>query len=265
MKNPSKRSRAALVGLTAGSLALLAACGSGETQAADGSSSGDGDKTIAFSPLALKIPAMKGLSEGGTQYGKSKGYEVLVQDPNLDPQKQVTDLQSVIESGRVAGAWAISIDASSMKALVAKAQKDEVPLILNGTPELYGFDGPQPGLSFSTIDYVAQGKAIGEELGNCINEKLDGKAEVIMEENAPGTAGKEEIETAAKEALAATAPGAKIVTSVVVNDRAAAQTDVGNALQGNPDVQAVLGNNDEGALGAIGGFKAAGKKLVCLT
>jgi len=188
-----------------------------------------------------------------------------VQDPNLDPQKQVTDLQSVIESGRVAGAWAISIDASSMKALVAKAQKDEVPLILNGTPELYGFDGPQPGLSFSTIDYVAQGKAIGEELGNCINEKLDGKAEVIMEENAPGTAGKEEIETAAKEALAATAPGAKIVTSVVVNDRAAAQTDVGNALQGNPDVKAVLGNNDEGALGAIGGFKAAGKKLVCLT
>lgn len=263
MHAPSKPLRVALVGLTAGSLALLAACGSGETQAADGSSSGD--KTIAFSPLALKIPAMKGLSEGVTHYGDSKGYEVLVQDPNLDPQKQVTDLQSVIESGRVAGAWAISIDASSMKALVAKAQKDEVPLILNGTPELYGFDGPQPGLSFSTIDYVAQGKAIGEELGNCINEKLDGKAEVIMEENAPGTAGKEEIETAAKEALAATAPGAKIVTSVVVNDRAAAQTDVGNALQGNPDVQAVLGNNDEGALGAIGGFKAAGKKLVCLT
>jgi ABC-type sugar transport system substrate-binding protein len=265
MKTPSKRSRAALVCLTAGSLALLAACGSGETQAADGSTSGGGDKTIAFSPLALKIPAMKGLSEGVTHYGDSKGYKVLVQDPNLDPQKQVTDLQSVIESGRVAGAWAISIDASSMKALVEKAQADKVPLILNGTPELYGLSGPQAGLAFSTIDYVAQGKAIGEELGNCINEKLDGKAQVIMEESAPGTAGKEDIETAAKEALAATAPDAEIVTSVVVNDRAAAQTDIGSALQGNPDVQAVLGNNDEGALGAIGGFKAAGKDLTCLT
>ncbi|MGZ8744619.1 MAG: sugar ABC transporter substrate-binding protein [Nocardioides sp.] len=265
MKTPSKRSRAALVGLTAGSLALLAACGSGETQAADGSTSGDGDKTIAFSPLALKIPAMKGLSEGVTHYGDSKGYKVLVQDPNLDPQKQVTDLQSVIESGRVAGAWAISIDASSMKALVEKAQADKVPLILNGTPELYGLDGLQPGLSFSTIDYVAQGKALGEELGNCINEKLDGKAQVIMEESPPGTAGKEEIETAAKEALAATAPDAEIVANVVANDRAQTQTDVGSALQGNPDVQAVLGNNDEGALGAIGAFKAAGKDLTCLT
>ena len=112
MKNASKRSRAALVGLTAGSLALLAACGSGRPRPPTAPPAGrDGDKTIAFSPLALKIPAMKGLSEGVTHYGESKGYEVLVQDPNLDPQKQVTDLQSVIESGRVAGAWAISIDA----------------------------------------------------------------------------------------------------------------------------------------------------------
>ena len=43
------------------------------------------------------------------------------------------------------------------------------------------------------------------------------------------------------------------------------QTDIGSALQGNPDVTAVLGNNDEGALGAIGAFKAAGKELTCIT
>jgi ribose transport system substrate-binding protein len=272
MYAPSKHHRTAAAALAAGSLVLLAACGS-DPAPADGaassgsadSASGGGSQTIAFSPLALKIPAMKGLSEGVTHYGESKGYDVLVQDPDLNPQKQVTDLQSVIESGRVAGAWAISIDAASMKALVEKAQADEVPLILNGTPELYGLDGLQPGLAFSTIDYAAQGTAIGEELGNCINERLDGKAQVILEENAPGTAGKEELETSAKEALAATAPDAEIVTSVVVNDRAAAQTDIGNALQGNPEVQAVLGNNDEGALGAIGAFKAAGKELTCLT
>lgn len=268
MYAPSKHNRATAAALVAGSLVLLAACGSDPAPAAgstDAAASDTAPKTIAFSPLALKIPAMKGLSEGVTHYGESKGYEVLVQDPNLNPQKQVTDLQSVIESGRVAGAWAISIDAASMKALVEKAQADGVPLILNGTPELYGLSGPQAGLSFSTIDYAAQGQAIGEELGNCINERLDGKAEVIFEENAPGTAGKEELETAAKEALAATAPDAEIVASVVVNDRAAAQTDLGSALQGNPGVQAVLGNNDEGALGAVGAFKAAGKELTCLT
>jgi ribose transport system substrate-binding protein len=265
MHTPSKTRRAALVGLTAGSLALLAACGgSGDTQPADGSGDG-GSKTIAFSPLALKIPAMKGLSEGVTHYGDSKGYEVLVQDPNLDPQKQVTDLQSVIESGRVAGAWAISVEPSSMSALVKKAIEDEVPLVLNGTPADYGLEGLQPGVSFSTIDYEAQGKSTGEELGNCINEKLDGKAEVIFGESSPGTAGKAELEGAFKKALAATAPDAKIVSTVTISDRAAAQTDIGNALQGNPDAQAVFGQNDEGALGAIGAYKASGKDLTCLT
>ena len=85
-------------------------------------------------------------------------------------------------------------------------------MILNGTPEDYGLDGLVPGVSFSTIDYAAQGKASGEELGNCINERYDGKAEVLFAESAPGTAGKEELETAVKEALAATAPDAEIVS-----------------------------------------------------
>jgi ABC-type sugar transport system substrate-binding protein len=273
MFHPSKHSRAALAALAVGSLALLTACG-GSTQSAAGSGSGDASKTaasttaikaIAFSPLALKIPAMKGLSEGVKAYGKSKSYSIVVQDPNLDPQKQVTDLQSVIESGRVGGAWAIVIQPSSMSALVKVAQSKKVPLLLNGTPTDYGLSGLQPGLTFDTIDYAAQGKAVGEELGNCINEKLGGKAQVIFGQGAAGSAGKAEIESATKQALAATAPGAKIVSKLIISDRAAAQTDIGNAIQGHPGVKAVLGLNDEGALGAIGAFSAAGKKLPCVT
>jgi len=258
--------RTAVAAAAAGCLTLLAACGSGDTQPAAGATDGAGaKKTIVFSPLGLQIPAMKGLSEGVKAYGGSKGYEIIVQDPNLDPQKQVTELQSVIETGRAAGAWAIAVQPSALAALVQTAVDKKVPMILNGVPADYGLAGLEPGLSFSTIDYVAQGKAIGEELGNCINEKLDGKAEVLFEENSPGTAGKKDLETAAKEALAATAPDAKIVSTVVVKDRAGAQTDIGNALQGNPNVKAVLGNNDEGALGALGGFDAAGKELTCVT
>jgi len=198
-------------------------------------------------------------------YSASKGYEVTVQDPKLDPAKQVTDLQAVIESGAVDGAWAISIAPPSMTALVQVALDKGVPLILNGTPQEYGQDGLVPGLSFSTIDYVAQGTAAGEELANCINERYDGKAEVLFAESAPGTAGKKDLEDAVKAALAAGAPDAEIVTTITVSDRTAAQTDVGAALQGNPDVTAVYGQNDEGALGTIGAFKAAGKDLPCIT
>ncbi|GAA4113133.1 hypothetical protein GCM10022215_10090 [Nocardioides fonticola] len=261
--------RPVLAGIAAGSLALLAACG-GSTESASGDDpSGSADsgatKTIAFSPLGLQIPAMAGLAEGVKGYSQGKGFDVLVQDPNQDPQKQATDLQSVIESGRVAGAYTIAISPDALRSVVAEALDRKVPLVLSGTPDQYGLDGLQPGLSFDTIDYAALGKAVGEELGNCINEKLDGEAEVLMLINSTGGAGNEATETAAKEALAATAPGAKIVSTITGDERSKAQTDVGSALQGNPNITAVLGNNDEGALGALGAFAAAGKDLPCIT
>jgi len=257
--------RAALVVTAVSSVALLAACG-GSTQPADGSGSGSDSsaKTLVFSPLGLQIPAMKQLSDGIKAYAASKGFDVIVQDPGLDAQKQVTDLQSVVQSGRADAVWAIMVQPSSATALVGEAQDAGVPMVLNGVPADYGLDGLVPGVSFATIDYTALGKAAGEALGTCINDELDGKAQVIMEESTPGTAGKEDIETAAKDALAATAPGAEIVTSVVASERSQAQTDIGAALQGNPEVTAVLGNNDEGSLGAIGAFKAAGKELPCI-
>ncbi|WP_374455376.1 sugar ABC transporter substrate-binding protein [Nocardioides sp.] len=262
--------RAAVAAVAVGSLLSLAACGS-DPQPADGATdsaggdSGSASKTIVFSPLGLQIPAMKQLSEGVQHYGEEKGYDVTVQDPKLDPQKQVTDLQASIESGSVAGAWTIAVAPPAMSALVQTALDKGVPMILNGTPEDYGLDGLEPGVSFSTIDYQAQGEAAGTELGNCINERYDGKAEVLFAESAPGTAGKEELESAVKKALAATAPDAEIATTITVSDRTAAQTDVSNALQGNPDVTAVFGQNDEGALGTIGAFKAAGKDIPCIT
>ncbi|MER7559153.1 sugar ABC transporter substrate-binding protein [Nocardioides sp. NPDC126508] len=262
--NTRSMPRYALAAALATGLVSLSACGS--TQPADGGTdSGSGSKTLVFSPLALQIPAMKQLSEGIEAYAKSKGYKVIVQDPNLDPQKQVTDLQSVVESGRADAGWAIMVQPSSASALVKKAQEKKMPLVLNGTPEEYGLDGMVPGVSFSTIDYTEEGVQAGTELGNCINEKLDGKAEVLFLESQAGTAGKKEYEDAVKENLAKTAPGAKIVTNITVKDRAGAQTDVSSALQGHPDVTAVFGQNDEGALGSIGAFKAAGKELPCLT
>jgi ABC-type sugar transport system substrate-binding protein len=263
-----------------GALSLLSACG-GTTKSADsasapssasGSSSatssaagGSGNKNIVFSPLALKIPAMKGLSEGVKGYGASKGYVVDVQDPNLDPQKQATELQQVIESGKAGGVWVIAVQPDALKQVVQTAMSKKVPMVLNGVPEDYGLSGLQPGITFDTIDYKAQGKAIGEELGNCINEKLGGKAQVLWGESSAGSAGKADLEGSAREALMATAPGAEITATVTVTDRAATQTAIGNALQGHPDIKAVMGQNDEGTLGALGAFAAAGKELTCVT
>jgi len=263
-----KGRRAALAALAVSSFVVLAACGSDPKPAAgssDTDSGSDATKTLVFSPLALKIPAMQQLAEGVKQYGQSQGYDVVVQDPNLDPQKQVTDLQTAIETGKADAVWAIMVAPDAAKALLPVAQDKGVPMVVNGTPEAYGMDGMQPGISFATIDYAAEGESAGTELGNCINERYDGKAKVLFGESSAGTAGKQEYEDAVKKTLAATAPDAEIVSTITITDRQAAQTDVGNALQGNPDITAVFAQNDEGALGTIGAFKAAGKDIPCIT
>jgi len=178
---------------------LLAACsgsGSDDTATAgtsDTATSGSSlAKTLVFSPIGLQVPAMKGLSEGVQGYGGSQGWEVIVQDPSLDPTKQVQQVTEVLDSGRAGAAWIIAIAPPSMSDVLRKAQDKGIPVLINGVPADYGFDGAQPGISFDTIDYAAGGTALGEQLGKCINEKMGGTANVIYGESAAGTAGKKE-------------------------------------------------------------------------
>jgi ABC-type sugar transport system substrate-binding protein len=222
-------------------------------------------KTLVFSPLSLAPPALKGLSVGVKGYAGSKGWQVIVQDPNFDANKQAQDLNVVIDSGRAGAAWIIANSADSMKDVITHAQAKGVPLLLNGTPESYGFSGAQPGLTFDAIDYAAAGTAMGDQLGKCVNTKLGGNAKVLFATSTVGQQGKKEFETAALAGLKAAAPNAKVVSTLITSDRAKAQTDIGAALQGNPGINALMSSQDEGTLGGIGAFKAAGKSLPCIT
>jgi ABC-type sugar transport system substrate-binding protein len=248
-------------------LLLTTACGSssGDASSTGAAAAGEPPKTLVFSPLSLAPPALKGLSEGVKKYASAKGWEVIVQDPNFDATKQTQQLNEVISSGRAGAAWVIAVAPKSLAPLIKTAQGKGVPILVNGQPDEYGYSGPQPGVTFDYIDYATGGTALGQQLGKCVNEKLGGTAKVLYAASAEGTAGKQAFDTAAEQALKTTAPGATIVQTVIAKDRAQSQTDIGNALQGQPGLSAVMGANDEGALGALGAFAAAGKKLTCVT
>jgi ABC-type sugar transport system substrate-binding protein len=262
----SARTRRAVVAFGA-ALLTLAAC----SHASDSPSTGTAadtkalPKTLVFSPLSLAPPALKGLSEGVKGYAGGKGWTVIVQDPNFDATKQAQQLNEVLSSGRAGAGWIIAVAPQSMAPIIKTALGKGIPLLVNGRPDEYGYNGPQPGITFDYIDYAAGGKALGEQLGTCINEKMGGKADVLAAQSSEGQAGKKEFEDAAAAALKATAPGATVVQSVIAKDRAGSQTDIGNVLQGKPNLSAVMASNDEGALGATGAFAAAGKTPKCVT
>ena len=257
MKTTNNKLTARATGLTAMAL-LLAACGAAPTAAPDAK------KTLTFSPLSLAIPALKGLSEGVKGMGAGMGYDVIVVDPKFDPPTQAQQLTELISSGKTQAAWIIAVNPGSMAPVLALAKEKKVPLVVNGVPEDYGLTGMQPGITFGRINYEAFGGAIGDLTGQCVNAKLGGKANVIFMQATEGTAGKKEQEEAILGKLAALAPGAKIVASAIIKDRAEAQTKVSQLLQANPDANAVMAVSDEGGLGALGAFKAAGKAIPCL-
>lgn len=220
--------------------------------------------TLTFSPLALNIPALKGLSEGVKHVGADMGYDVIVVDPNFDAPTQAQQLNQLITTGKTQAAWVISVNPGSMKQVIDTAQEKDVVLLMNGEPKDYGYDGMQPGVTFAKIDYAAFGGAIGKLLGECITAEAGGAGKVIFMQSAEGTAGKEQIETAMTAELKAAAPGAEIVATTIVKDRAEGQTKIGQILQAHPDANAVMTTNDEAGLGALGAFEAAGKKATCL-
>jgi ABC-type sugar transport system substrate-binding protein len=275
VSKPRTRHARVTSGIAIGAAALLlAACGSSTTGGASSSASGSGTasaspsstlpKTLVFSPLSLAPPALKGLSEGVKAYGGKQGWEVIVQDPNFDAAKQVQQLTEVIDSGRAGAVWTIANSPSAMGAIITSAQGKGVPILVNGTPQEWGFDGAQAGVTFDYIDYTVAGNNMGSQLGKCITEKLGGNATVLFGTGAAGSAGKAEYDKAALSSLAAAAPNAKVVSTLIITDRAKAQTDIGNALQGNPGINAVMSQGDEGPLAAIGAFAAAGKELPCV-
>ncbi len=285
MSSPRRRHTRTITGLAVGGTALLlAACGSSSSSSSSAASSDAAaatsaaatsaaatsaaaatlPKTLVFSPLSLAPPALKGLSEGVKGYGAKQGWEVLVQDPNFDANKQVQQLKEVIESGRAGAVWTIAVAPGAMGELIKSAQSKGVPILVNGKPEEWGFTGEQAGVTFDYIDYTLAGTNMGTELGKCITEKLGGKATVLYGTSAAGAAGKAEYDKSALEALAKAAPNAKVVSTLVIQDRAKAQTDIGAALQGNPGIDAMMSQGDEGPLAAIGAFDAAGKSLKCL-
>lgn len=84
-----------LAGMLAGLLAgILAGMLLGGAALAEGTG-------LAFSPLSLDIPALKGLSEGVKGVGGGMGYEVPVLDPKFDAPTQADQLTQVITTGRV--------------------------------------------------------------------------------------------------------------------------------------------------------------------
>lgn len=220
------------------------------------------DKSMAFSALSLDIPAMQGLSGKLEGLATENGVEYQVLDPKFDPVMQSQQLQTLIESRRIDGAWAIVIAEPPMVPAIEAAMRNNVALVVSGRPDAYGYDGPQPGIAFSEINHNEMGGALGGQLAACMNERgAGGKVFEFIEAGA----NQERVREVGYNTLTADFDGdIEIVNQSDVRDPVTAQQQVLASLQANPDIGGIYALNDEQTLGAITAFESAGIDLPCV-
>jgi ABC-type sugar transport system substrate-binding protein len=135
---------------------------------------------------------------------------------------------------------------------VRKAQEAGIIVLTIGTP------AAEPTFLRTGVNYRETGEVIAQQIA----DKLNGKGKVIILEGPPGAANAIERLNGIKDILAKY-PDIKIVASQTANfKRTEGMQVTENLIQKYTDVNAIIGMNDESALGAVQALKAAGMKNV---
>lgn len=254
--------------LALGALVSLVSCSSSSgsssaSGARNGNSSGQSRTvTIGFSPFNQSATALVELGKNAKAYAESQGANFRIADPNNSATTQVQQTTAWIQNGQIEALWLFPNSTSAMRQVIKLAQQKGVVVVGNGGPKDYGYSGPQPGVSFSTLDYGAYGAGVADTVADCADARLGGSGKAILTTAAPGQPGVADIVSGFKQELAKKAPNVQIVSEVNPRgNRQTAQQVVSSALQAHPDATILAGIDDAGVLGGMSAFKSADRDV----
>jgi ABC-type sugar transport system substrate-binding protein len=194
-------------------------------------------------------PYMVKMLEGAKKAADDLGCEMVTLGPTKadNIEEQVRIVEDLIQKG-VEGFILHPSDSNGIMPAVRKATQQNIPIATIGTP------AAEPTFLRSGVDYYQTGIIVAERVA----KELGGKGNVIILEGAPGAQNGQERLQGIKEAFAKY-DGITIIASQTANwNRVQAMQVMENLLQRFDNVDAVIGNNDEMAIGAIQALKAAG-------
>lgn len=205
--------------------------------------------TIACIVKNSTNPYMVGCLNGVKKAAADMGFEAVLMAPatNDSVEEQVKIMEDLIQKG-VDGFVLVPVDTNGIMPGVRKAMEKNIPVATIGTPAAVDT------FLRTGVDYTETGRVIAKSVA----EKIGGKGEVIVLEGPPGAQNAQERLAGIQEALAAY-PDIKIVASQTGNFKRTEGMQVAeNLLQKYKEVSAVIGCNDEMAIGAVQAIKAAG-------
>lgn len=229
--------------------AAAAATSAAATTAAAAPSSGSKKIAISF-PNGTKQDAVLKEFDVAKETAKAEGYELIIDDPGQDQQKQVNTIETWIQQG-VLAIIAQPIAPETVEALAEKARAAGVKWITYANQ----IKNQDATLGF---DHIAGGNAIGKAACDYAKANLGGAAKAVILTFEPG-AWAQNRRKGIEQGLGSC--GATV--DVVAKQDALSQTEGLNAmttiLQANPDVNIVLAVEETATEGAFQALTNAGK------
>ncbi|WP_395773375.1 sugar ABC transporter substrate-binding protein [Agrobacterium pusense] len=209
------------------------------------------EKKIAVSfPNASVIGAVITSLDAAKVKGKELGYNVIVDDPGTDLNKQINTIKTWI--GQKVDVIVVNALQPDAFEAVAKQARDAGIVWITYGQKIKNQD--------ATVGYAQypDGRKLGEYAGSWITDKQGGKANVIILGYEKGVWGQQR-GSGIKEGLLAKAPSAKIVAEQDAISPTEGLNVTRSLLQAHPDANVILGVEDPATEGSYKAWIASGK------
>lgn len=178
------------------------------------------------------------------------GYQLITVDAGYDVAKQVSDFENFGNQG-VTAVVACPIDSNAL--VPVTDQLKEKGIIVVSFAQII-----ENANAIFTLDEYSYGVAIGTNAAKWINEKLGGKAEVLIisQDNVEAVVARGD---GIQDTITKLAPNATIVARQAGDNPTKGMEITENIMQQYPNVKVITGNNDSGPLGAYEAILGMGK------
>lgn len=231
----------------------IAGCASSSSDSGStGSASPEQSFTIGYAGAIQANPNNKAVEDGIKSQAAELGMEVVVTDANLDPNKQIADVESLVAQG-VDAIIIWPLDPNGIQAALDKARQANIPIIVQDTPDAGDVTSNFQVNNFESAkkaaELVAQEVGQGSEIGIIQGLPVVG---VLIARNEGFAAGAQEA-------------GLKVVAEQV-NEKDSADgarpiVDAWKAKYG-ANLKGILAYNDPSALGAASAVSGDFKPVV---
>lgn len=238
-------------------IVVLAACSldkpgsdSDDKATDDASNEESGDIKVGFSVSTLNNPFFVDLRNGAEESAEEEGIDIVVADAQDDASKQINDIEDLLQQD-IDVLIVNPTEGDSVVSGIEAANDADIPVI---TVDRSAADGDV--VTHIASDNVAGGEMAAEYIVELLGD--DG-GNLIELEGIPGAASAIERGEGFHN-IVDDLDEMDILSSQTANfDRTEGLSVTENILQGNKDVDAVFGHNDEMALGAIEALESQGK------